>query len=70
MLPIRTIKSSISRTHSTRIVADVKQIRAELTNDKTGTTFMLTADGLYVIRRPAVEEEYNIIHEWQVSHPG
>ena len=50
-------------------VADVKQVRAELTNDETGTTFLLTADGLYVIRRPAVEEEYNI-HQWQLSHPG
>ena len=50
-------------------VADVKQVRAELTNDETGTTFLLTPDGLYVIRRPAVEEEYNI-HEWQLSHAG
>ena len=37
--------------------------------DQTGTTFLLAADGLYLIRRPAVEEEYEI-HQWQLSHPG
>jgi hypothetical protein len=50
-------------------VAGVKQVLAKTTNDETGTTFLLTADGLYLIRRPAVEEEYEI-HEWQMSHPG
>jgi hypothetical protein len=50
-------------------VADVKQVLEKITNDETGTTFLLTADGLYLIRRPAVEEEYEI-HEWQMSHPG
>jgi hypothetical protein len=39
-------------------VYDVKQVRQEITNDETGTTFLLAIDGLYVIRRPAVEEEY------------
>jgi len=50
-------------------LANVKQVREEVTNNDTGTTFLLTADGLYLIRRPAVEEEYDI-HEWQMSHPG
>jgi hypothetical protein len=50
-------------------VYDVKQVREEITNDETGETFLLTADGLYVIRRPAVEEEYDT-HQWQMSHPG
>jgi len=50
-------------------VGDVKQVREKITNDETGTTFLLTADGLYLIRRPAVEEEH-YIHEWQMSHPG
>jgi hypothetical protein len=50
-------------------VADVKQVREKITNDEMGTTFLLTADGLYLIRRPAVEEEYEI-HEWQMSHAG
>jgi hypothetical protein len=50
-------------------VGDVKQVFEKITNDETGTTFLLTTDGLYLIRRPAVEEEYDI-HEWQMSHPG
>ena len=50
-------------------VGDVKQVRERITDDETGTTFLLTADGLYLVRRPAVEEEYKI-HEWQMSHPG
>jgi hypothetical protein len=50
-------------------VYDVKQVREEITNHETGATFLLTADGLYLIRRPAVEEEY-FIHQWQMSHPG
>ena len=50
-------------------VADMKRVIEEITNDETGTTFVLTPDGLYLVRRPAVEEE-NFIHEWQMSHPG
>lgn len=50
-------------------IADMKRVIEEITNDETGTTFVLTHDGLYLIRRPAVEEE-NFIHEWQMSHPG
>jgi hypothetical protein len=50
-------------------VYEVKQVRQEITNDKTGTTFLLTADGLYLIRRPAVEEEYKR-YQWQLSHSG
>jgi hypothetical protein len=53
----------------TQPVADVKQVRQQITNHETGTTFLLTAEGLYIIRRPAVEEE-NDIHQWQLSHPG
>ena len=36
-------------------VLDAKQVRDKVTNAGTGTTFILTEDGLYVIRRPAVE---------------
>jgi hypothetical protein len=50
-------------------VADVKQVLEKITNDETGTTFLLAADGLYLIRRPAVEEEYEI-HQYQMEHPG
>lgn len=34
---------------------DVKQVRAELTKGDTGTIFVLTDSGRYVIRRPAAE---------------
>ncbi len=34
---------------------DVKEIRASLTRTDTGTSFILTENGLYVARRPAVE---------------
>jgi hypothetical protein len=34
---------------------DVKQVRAQMMRSDTGTTFMLGENGLYVIRRPAVE---------------
>jgi len=50
-------------------LADVKQVREKIENDETGTTFLLAPDGLYLIRRPAVEEEYEI-HEYQMEHPG
>ena len=38
-------------------VVDVKEVRDELTKHNTGTTFLLTQNGLYVVRRPAVERE-------------
>jgi len=50
-------------------VAEVKHVLEKITNDETGTTFLLAVDGLYVIRRPAVEEEYEI-HQQQMSDPG
>jgi hypothetical protein len=36
-------------------VVEVKQIRQEATNADTGTTFLLSENGLYLIRRPALE---------------
>jgi hypothetical protein len=59
----------ISNPLRANAVADVNQVLEKITNDETGTTFLLAADGLYVIRRPAVEEEYKI-HEYQMEHPG
>lgn len=44
-------------------VLDVNGVREEIANERTGTTFLLTADGLYVVRRPAVEEEKNKAQE-------
>jgi hypothetical protein len=51
------------------LVLGVKGVHAQLTNDTTGTTFLLTPEGLYLIRRPAVELE-NEIHQFQLSHSG
>jgi hypothetical protein len=50
-------------------VFTVKGVREEITNDNTGTTFLLTTEGLYLIRRPAVEDDYKI-HQIQLEFPG
>jgi hypothetical protein len=42
---------------SLNLVFDVKRVREALTDNSTGTTFLLTENGLYLIRRPAVEME-------------
>ena len=36
-------------------VVEIKKVRQEVTNPDTGTTFLLTENGLYVIRRPSLE---------------
>jgi hypothetical protein len=36
-------------------VFDVKRVRGEITNPDTGTTFLSTDNGLYLVRRPALE---------------
>lgn len=43
-------------------LASVKNVKHRVTNDETGTTFLLGSDGLTVIRRLNVENE-NKIHE-------
>jgi hypothetical protein len=40
---------------------DVKQVRAQMTRTDTGTTFMLTENGLYLIRRPTVEWTHQLM---------
>jgi hypothetical protein len=42
-------------------VFDVPQVREELTKADTGTTFLLTENGLYVIRRPAIETVHQVL---------
>ena len=39
-------------------LATVKDVKHRVTNDETGTTFLLGSDGLTVVRRPRVEQEY------------
>jgi hypothetical protein len=43
-------------------VFDISEVRQELTKNDTGTTFLLTQSGLYVVRRPVVESQ-NELHE-------
>ena len=38
----------------------VKDVKHRTTNDETGTTFLLGSDGLTVVRRPGIEEEYKV----------
>jgi hypothetical protein len=50
---------------------DWKQVREEVTNCATGTTFLLTDKGVLVIRRPAVEWEKKKRDErWFWEHTG
>jgi hypothetical protein len=50
---------------------DVKQVREEVTNADTGTTFLLAQGGLYEIRRPAVEaEKKRREKDWFEQHSG
>ena len=43
-----------------RLLATVKNVQKEVEKDDTGTTFLLGADGLTVIRRPDVEQQYEL----------
>jgi hypothetical protein len=38
-------------------IFDIGEVRQELTKHDTGTTFLLTQSGLYIVRRPLVERE-------------
>lgn len=50
---------------------EVKQVRGELTKQDTGTTFLLTEGGLYLIRRPIAEsEKRRRDEEWFWQHNG
>jgi hypothetical protein len=52
-------------------VFEVKQVREEVTNAGTGTTYLLTENGLYLIRRPAVEsDKRRREEEWFWEHTG
>jgi hypothetical protein len=64
--------NQIVDTTSSRIlgtVFDVKQVREEVTNPGTGTTFLLTGSGLFLVRRPAVEwNNWWRQREWFFEH--
>jgi hypothetical protein len=44
-----------ARSKAAAQVFDVKRVRDEVTNPVTGTTFLSTDSGLYLVRRPALE---------------
>jgi hypothetical protein len=46
-----------ARSSDLNHVFDIGEVRQELTKHDTGTTFLLTQSGLYVVRRPVVERE-------------
>lgn len=48
-------------------VATVFQVEHQVANDELGTTFLLNRQGLTVVRRPKVEEEYSI-HKQQMNN--
>jgi hypothetical protein len=41
-------------------LATIKDVRHRITNDETGTTFLLGSDGLTVVRRLDVENDYKV----------
>ncbi|MGA9670197.1 MAG: hypothetical protein WBQ94_13375 [Terracidiphilus sp.] len=43
-----------------RLLGTVRNVRKELVNEDTGTTYLLGEDGLTVIRQPAVELQYHL----------
>ena len=46
-------------------------VREEVTNAGTGTTFLLAENGLFLIRRPAVEQnQRRREQEWFWQHNG
>jgi hypothetical protein len=47
-------------------LATVKDVKHRVTNDETGTTFLLGSDGLTVVRRLSVENDYRM-HQMQMQ---
>jgi hypothetical protein len=47
-------------------LATVKDVRHRVTNDETGTTFLLGPNGLTVVRRLGIEYDYKV-HQMQMQ---
>ncbi|HWO37102.1 MAG TPA: hypothetical protein VNO32_50645, partial [Candidatus Acidoferrum sp.] len=47
---------------------DINQVLEKITNYQTGTRFLLTSDGLYLIRQPAVEAEFRTREQQMMRH--
>jgi hypothetical protein len=48
----------ISSPSDPHLLTTVKEVKHQVINEDTGTTFLLGSDGLTVIRRPSVENDY------------
>jgi hypothetical protein len=60
-----------ANTRDLSYVFDVKQVREQVTNADTGTTYLLTENGLFLIRRPAVEsDKRRREQDWFWEHNG
>jgi hypothetical protein len=72
MQPARDIQVvEYPNTQDLSHVFDVKQVREEVTNAGTGTSFLLTGSGLFLIRRPAAEwNNWRRQQEWFFAHNG
>lgn len=57
----------ISSPTEPTLLATVAQVRHKLVKNDTGTTFLLGSEGLTVIRRPRVEDEYKV-HQIQMQN--
>jgi hypothetical protein len=58
-------------SHALSTEFEVAQVRERISKTDTGTTFLLANDGLYVVRRPAVEgEKRRRDEEWFWEHTG
>ena len=49
-----------AKPNAPQLLATVKMVNQELVNEETGTTYLLGADGLTVVRRPVVELRYRL----------
>jgi hypothetical protein len=56
----------ISRASDPKLLATVKQVKHQVVNDETGTTFLLGSDGLTIVRRLSVESDYKV-HQMQMQ---
>jgi len=48
-------------------IFDIGEVRQELTKHDTGTTFLLTQSGLYVVRRPVAERENELRERFRME---
>jgi hypothetical protein len=55
----------IAASYPTQLTT-VKDVKHRVTNDETGTTFLLGSNGLTVVRRLNVENEYQV-HQMQMQ---